>query len=284
MYDTKFESPIATTPRYYKPTQDIANEELDRYEDTQEYAFVPEQVLITVLQRKADPKDKNRLKWADAKRMALEAAECSDTASVRKWLNLLGVGNLLNLRMTSAWVAVRVDLAHVIKAQKAKSCICVKNGAGFLRSLVIHTDQSTGLEACPIFLGSPSPEENNMGKVVKISDYRKPEPRTDVEILYQAMLDTIASNDWEYLRTCLVNGQEHKLAAWKMLSPHEQQQLKILIPESIRLLKEAVKRGVIASFREDDEGDIFWVWKTSDSEPELVTGTAIAQKLFDYKA
>lgn len=117
-------------------------------------------IVITTPQRKADPKDKNRLKWADAKRMALDATECSDTTSVRKWLNVLGVGNRLNLRMTSAWVAVRVDLAHVIKAHKAKT------------------------------------EQADMGKIIQMAGYKKStlsEALTDVEIVHQAMLDAIAS-------------------------------------------------------------------------------------------
>lgn len=203
-------------------------------------------IVITVLQLRADPKDKNRVKWADAKRMALEATECSDTTSVRKWLNVLGVGNLLNLRMTSAWVAVRVDLAHVIKAHKAKM------------------------------------ERAKLGKIIQMLSYRKSisEALTDVEIVHRAMLDAIARSNWEYLRLALIDRASHKVAAWKMLSHHEQQQLEVLIPQSIRLLKQAVKTHAIAAFKEDDEGDIFLVWETPDSEPELITGTSVAQKLF----
>lgn len=206
-------------------------------------------IVITIPQRKADPKDKNRLKWVDAKQMALEATGCVNTQEVRKWLNVLRVGSRVSLRMTSGWVAVSVDLAEIIKAQKTKT------------------------------------EQANMGKVVQLLDCKKStlsKAPTDVKIVLSAMLDTIALNNWEYLRLALIDRQQHKVTAWKMLSFHEQQQLKALVPQSIRLLKEAVKRGAIAGFKEDDEGDIFLVWKTSDSEPELLTGTSIAQKFNSY--
>lgn len=202
-------------------------------------------ILITTPQRKANPKDKNRLKWGDAKRMALDATECSDTASVRKWLNVLGVGNRLNLRLTSAWVAVRVDLAHVIKARIAKM------------------------------------ERAELGKIIQMSADKKStlsKALSDVEIVHQAMLDAIAFSNWEYLRRALIDRASHKVAAWKMLSHHEQQLLKALIPQSIRLLKQALHTGAIAAFKEDSKGDIFLVWETADSQPELITGTSVATK------
>lgn len=188
--------------------------------------------------------------------MALEATGCVNTQEVRKWLNVLRVSSRVSLRMTSGWVAVSVDLAEIIKAQKTKT------------------------------------EQANMSKVVQLLDYKKStlsKAPTDVKIVLSAMLDTIALNNWEYLRLALIDRQQHKVTAWKMLSFHEQQQLKALVPQSIRLLKEAVKRGAITSlsfanagFKEDDEGNVFLVWKTFDSEPELLTGTSIAQKLNSY--
>ena len=177
--------------------------------------------------------------------MALDATECSDTASVRKWLNVLGVGNRLNLRLTSAWVAVRVDLAHVIKARIAKM------------------------------------ERAELGKIIQMSADKKStlsKALSDVEIVHQAMLDAIAFSNWEYLRRALIDRASHKVAAWKMLSHHEQQLLKALIPQSIRLLKQALHTGAIAAFKEDSKGDIFLVWETADSQPELITGTSVATK------
>lgn len=216
-------------------------------------------LIITTSQRRADPKNKNRLKWIDAKLMALEATQCADTSEVRKWLNTLGVGGFLNLRMTSAWVAVRVDLATAIKSEKTKE------------------------------------QHMAVGKVIQMSDYRKPlerskiiksqvalsqsQPQTDLEVLVQAMKDAIASKNWEPLRRELLIRKNHKAEAWALLTGDEQQEIENLIPEELKILKAAQESGVIASFTEDEEGGIFWVWETSDAQPRLLSGTAVAKFL-----
>lgn len=191
--------------------------------------------------------------------MALETTHCVNTQEVRRWLNTLGVGGFLNLRMTSAWVAIRVDLAIAIKSEKNKE------------------------------------QHMAAAKVIQMSDYRKPlersdiiksqvalsqpQPQRDVDILVQAMKDAIASNNWELLRRESINRKEHKSEAWAMLTKAEQQHIENLVPHEIKILKAAQESGAIASFAEDEEGGIFWVWETSNAEPRLLSGTAVAKFL-----
>lgn len=127
------------------------------------------------------------------------------------------------------------------------------------------------IETTEDIFASPSTQ-----KLVEIFD--RLIPLSDLEKVLKGMKDAIASSNWEYLRIAMIGREQHKAAAWSRLSPQEQQQLDALIPEPIRLLKAAVKRGAIAAWKEDDEGGIFYVWKSADCEPELVTGTSVAQK------
>lgn len=212
-------------------------------------------LIISTPQRRANPKNKNRLKWIDAKLMALETTHCVNTQEVRRWLNTLGVGGFLNLRMTSAWVAVRVDLAAAIKSEKTKE------------------------------------QHMAAAKVIQMSDYRKPlersdrkitpvpQPQSDVDILLSAMKDAIASKNWEPLRRELLIRKKHKPEAWAMLTKAEQQHIENLVPHEIKILKAAQESGAITSFAEDEEGGIFWVWETSNAEPRLLSGTAVAKFL-----
>lgn len=67
-------------------------------------------------QRNALYHDKHRVKLKDAKKWALVASGCFSTKEVKYWLKKLKVG--LNLRMTSAWVAIWKELAPSIKSAK----------------------------------------------------------------------------------------------------------------------------------------------------------------------
>ncbi len=125
MHDTKSQATIATTQAYCDHSSDtrtLANQELEQYLESQVQAIAPEppKAGITIPQRKARAHDKNRLRWIDAKRLALIASECVDTSEVKKWLKYLKVTNL-KLSMTSAWVAVRHDLATKIKLARTRT-------------------------------------------------------------------------------------------------------------------------------------------------------------------
>lgn len=71
---------------------------------------------IRTPQRKAVYHDKHRVKLKDAKKWALVASGCFSTKEVKYWLKKLKVG--LNLRMTSAWIAIWKELAPNIKSIK----------------------------------------------------------------------------------------------------------------------------------------------------------------------
>lgn len=238
---------------------------------------------ITTAQRKTRLGDKNRLRWKDAKETALWVINCANTAEVKKWLKVIKVQ--LSLRLTSGWVAVSNDLATRIVSAKQKSGIEVaSNIIQFLRSKIgarshkaaaknfrIVKAHKETLETAHDIFASPSTQKlvETFDRLIPLSDFEK---------VLQGMKDAIASNNWEFLRLALIGREQHKAAAWKRLSSQEQEQLDALIPEPIRLLKAALKRGAIAGWKEDDEGGIFYIWKSADSEPELVTGTSVAQK------
>lgn len=202
-------------------------------------------VLITVPQRKAQYHNKNRIRWIDAKRMALNASSCADTAEVRKWLKFLKV-QCISLRMTSGWVAVRRDLATKIKIAKNKSLAIDFNN-------VVEIDDSRKVEI------------------------KKSEPKSDVEIVYEAMKDAIAFSKWEFLRLALIDREQYKADAWSMLSDTEKHQLEGIVPPEIRGLKLSKKEGKIADFKEDPEGGIFWVWIDRNVEPTLLSGTSVSK-------
>lgn len=68
-------------------------------------AIAPESQYIKTPQRKAKLHDKQRIRRKDAKSWALRRSGCSDTAEIKKYLKILG--KKLDLRLTSAWVAMR---------------------------------------------------------------------------------------------------------------------------------------------------------------------------------
>jgi hypothetical protein len=125
MHDTKSQAPIAISLRCCDrslDTQTLANQELGQYLESQVQAIAPEppKAGISIPQRKARSHDKNRLRWVDAKRLALIASGCADTPEVRKWLKYLNIRGL-KLSMTSAWVAVRHDLSTKIKLTRTRT-------------------------------------------------------------------------------------------------------------------------------------------------------------------
>lgn len=71
---------------------------------------------IRTPQRKARYNDKNRVRRKDAKEWALRRSGCSDTAEIKKYLKMLG--KKLDLRLTSAWIAVNLEFADAIKLLK----------------------------------------------------------------------------------------------------------------------------------------------------------------------
>lgn len=71
---------------------------------------------IRTPQRKARYNDKTRIRHKDAKEWALRRSGCSDTAEIKKYLKMLG--KKLDLRLTSAWIAVNLEFADAIKLMK----------------------------------------------------------------------------------------------------------------------------------------------------------------------
>ena len=63
-------------------------------------------------QRKARLYDKQRVRLKDVKGWALKRCGCSSSTEVKKYLKQLGT--VLDLRMTSAWIAINSELAPAI--------------------------------------------------------------------------------------------------------------------------------------------------------------------------
>lgn len=224
---------------------------------TKSNAPEPSKTKITVPQRKARPHDKNRLKWVDAKRLALIASGCFDTAEVRKWLKFLDV-RTLRLNMTSAWVAVRHDLATKIKIARNK----LAPTAAKVVDLVGYKLGAKSAKDCA---------EN----WAAIQEHQELERRNNISIIVTTMKEAIATSNWEFLRQALVSREKYKADAWAILTATEKQQLEAIVPVEIKLLKTALKQGVIAAFNEDHEGGIFWIWQDINSPPDLVSGTTV---------
>lgn len=253
---------IATNSRYCESIQEIANSELNTYLEAQVQAIALDSVRITVPQRRANPNDKNRLRWAEAKIMALAATGCVDTSEVRKWLNALGVGSLISLRRTSGWVCVRVDLADVIRRVKAEAQR--KSALKIVQMSDYREDDRQGA--------------NNVD--VEYRSFNPPEPGSDIEILYHAMLNTIASKNWEFTRLALIGREQCKADAWELLMHRERMVVESLVPVEIKILKKSLKSGAIVAFKEHEEGSMFWIWGDLNSEPKLVSSTSVRSYRF----
>lgn len=245
---------IATNSCYCESSQEIANSELNTYLEAQVQAIALDPVRITVPQCRANPNNKNRLRWAEAKIMALAATGCVDTSEVRKWLNALGVGSLISLRRTSGWVCVRVDLADVIRQVKAE---VQRKSAGKIVQMSDYTEDDR------------QGANNNVD--IEYRSFTPPKPGSDVDILYRAMLHTIAANNWEFTHEALVGREKYKVEAWNLLMHPEQQVIESLVPVEIKILKKSLKSGAIVAFKEHEEGSMFWIWHDLNSEPKLVS-------------
>lgn len=94
--------------------QAIATSELYCYLEAQADAIAPEPKLcFKTAQRKARYHDNQRTKKSYAKRQAMLATQCFSTEEVKYWLKKMGIK--LDLRLTSAWVAVWKELSVHIK-------------------------------------------------------------------------------------------------------------------------------------------------------------------------
>lgn len=97
-------------------------------------------------QRKAKLHDKQRIRLKDAKEWALHRSKCADTAEVKKYLKLLG--KKLDLRLTSAWVAVNKEFADKIKQLKLAETFIVGSKVEWSRQVI------SGQILCPEKPGS----------------------------------------------------------------------------------------------------------------------------------
>lgn len=73
---------------------------------------------IQTPQRKARYSDKQRIRLKDAKSWALSRLGCQNAAEVKKYLKILGIK--LDLRLTSAWVAINKQFAFAIKILRSR--------------------------------------------------------------------------------------------------------------------------------------------------------------------
>lgn len=80
---------------------------------SQVYAFAVARKQVSTPQRKARYSDKQRIRLKDAKSWALRRSGCSNTAEIKKYLKILG--KKLDLRLTSAWIAIYKELAEAIR-------------------------------------------------------------------------------------------------------------------------------------------------------------------------
>ena len=94
----------------------IAQTEFVTYLEQKVSQIAPEPRQIQTPQRKARYNDKQRIRFKDAKSWALRRSGCVNTAEVKKYLKILG--HKLDLRLTSAWVAVNKEFADAIKQIK----------------------------------------------------------------------------------------------------------------------------------------------------------------------
>jgi hypothetical protein len=69
---------------------------------------------VSTIQRKANYNDKTRIRLCQKKKSALQKCRCVDTAEVKRKLKLLGVK--LDLRLTTAWIAIEKELSEEIAA------------------------------------------------------------------------------------------------------------------------------------------------------------------------
>jgi hypothetical protein len=69
---------------------------------------------VTTIQRKANYGDKTRIRLCQKKKSALQKCRCADTAEIKRKLKLLGVK--LDLRLTTAWIAIEKELSEEIAA------------------------------------------------------------------------------------------------------------------------------------------------------------------------
>lgn len=103
--------------------QAIANLKLLQYEDAQVNTFghspSPSRPIKTP-QRKARLHDKQRIRLKDVKSWALKRSDCKDTAEIKKYLKILNIS--LDLRYTSAWIAINKEIAEKIKQIKLTGC------------------------------------------------------------------------------------------------------------------------------------------------------------------
>lgn len=78
------------------------------------------QLVVHTPQRKARYSDKARVRLAAIKRSALRECKCRDTKEMKQRLSQLGIK--LDLRLTSAWIAIAWELQPVIEKLAAASC------------------------------------------------------------------------------------------------------------------------------------------------------------------
>lgn len=86
----------------------IATAELETYLERQANSVAPEPIRIRTPQRKADLKDKTRIRLKTLKNIALDEYGCTSTAQIKKLLQKLGIR--LDLRLSSAWNAIVWEL------------------------------------------------------------------------------------------------------------------------------------------------------------------------------
>ncbi len=97
----------------------------------------------------------------------------------------------------------------------------------------------------------------------------------------------------KYLKMLGVKLDLRLTAAWKAIKLELQEKIKdfknflaievyeekTLVSLEIQKLEESKQKGAIASFKEDEEGGMFWIWTRAESSPKIVTSSALTKFL-----
>lgn len=124
----------------------IAQTEFVTYLEQKVSQIAPAPRQIQTPQRKARYNDKQRIRFKDAKSWALRLSGCNSTAEIKKYLKILG--HKLDLRLTSAWVAVNKEFADSIKQLKLAETFSIGDKVEWSRQVI------SGQILCPEKPGS----------------------------------------------------------------------------------------------------------------------------------
>lgn len=185
----------------------------------------------------------------------------------------------LNVLIGEKWKLVfKPHFTKFVERWNNKSQIEPKSEAETLKG---YTIGARGAKACArnakvIEMHRHREQKAEKSEMQKLATSSEETADTDnVQKLVEAMRRAIANENWDILAETLYGREEHKAAAWKQLTEKEQQQLTKLTPPHVRLLVQARREGKIAAFVEHSTGGVFSIWRTRESDQEIISSTAL---------